>query len=195
MSSRSSFIIADTSVLLCFICSNNETLLINFDPQRVIYVPQAVADEMERKLTDRQFSCGSLTWNTLISSNRIHILEEPPTLLKIVRGWAGVRFSKEGGLAKNLGEYMAIAHCIEQSQQNPHHNIALIIDDGGGQELARKRQVKTFDSAYVIARAVQLKQINTRSEAKNVWEQLNKFGILDPFDRTILNDPRLYRQT
>ena len=44
------FIFADTSVLLNFICAGEQDLLLKFVGDEQLHVPQAVKDEVERKL-------------------------------------------------------------------------------------------------------------------------------------------------
>ncbi|WP_211080648.1 hypothetical protein [Arcanobacterium buesumense] len=130
-------------------------------------------------------------------SRRVEVLEDNlSTLLSIIRGWAGPRFGLQHGLAKNLGEYVGIAHCIARQDNNRKNKstekVAIILDDGDGVELARKRQIANFQSEQVLLRAVQLRLLSSRGEAKKVWDQLRKYDEHVPFEDTKLSDRTLY---
>ncbi|WP_455952214.1 hypothetical protein [Arcanobacterium haemolyticum] len=199
MATPAVFIIVDTSVLLSFICSNNEKFLLIFTQESPLYVPETIDNEMARKLEESRFKHGRKTWETLKSSQRVEVLEDNlVTLLPIIRGWAGPRFGLQHGLAKNLGEYVGIAHCIIRQDNNRKNKstekVAIILDDGDGAELARKRQIMSFSSEQVLLRAVQLGRLPSRGAAKKVWEQLRKYDEHIPFEDTKLSDRTLYQR-
>lgn len=99
------FIVADTSVLLNFICANQQDLLLKFVDDEQLHVPAAVRDEVERKLRVPQFQCGAQTWASLITHGHVHVLDDDmDRLFKHIRLFAGPRFSIQGGMAKNLGK-------------------------------------------------------------------------------------------
>ena len=107
------FIVADTSVLLNFICAGEQDLLLKFVDDEQLHVPAVIRDEVERKLKAPRFQCGAQTWASLITHGHVHVLDDDmDRLFKYIRLFAGPRFSIQGGMAKNLGEYVAIAHCL-----------------------------------------------------------------------------------
>lgn len=100
-------------------------------------------------------------------------------------------FRSEAGLAKDLGEFMCLAHCLVE--QDKGKKVAMIVDDGQGQEMARKRQVRSFSSEDVLLRALQMKKLRTKSEVRKIWEQLSEFDTHVHFSNTKLSNPKIYR--
>ena len=83
-------------------------------------MPAAVRDEVHRKLKETRFQSGSRTWASLITHGHVHVLDDDKDrLFKHIRLFAGPRFSIQGGMAKNLGEYVAIAHCLALLEEDP----------------------------------------------------------------------------
>lgn len=121
-------IFADTSVLLNFICSGNQRYLVNFACGNPIYVPTAVSGEVERKLVLPEFQAGHDRWKHLVSAGTIQILPDAPYLWKYVKGYAGPGYTAQNGLAKNLGEFFAIAHCLALKDSDPRAKLAIIMD-------------------------------------------------------------------
>ncbi|MCZ9290341.1 hypothetical protein [Corynebacterium evansiae] len=188
---RQLFVVSDTSVILSFVCSKNQDLLISFTNGAPLYVPEAVASEMRRKLTEDRFEAGRTTWFSLIGSKYIKVLEDTIDVFHVVRRFAGVGFRSEAGLAKDLGEFMCLAHCLVE--QDKGKKVAMIVDDGQGQEMARKRQVRSFSSEDVLLRALQMKKLRTKSEVQKIWEQLSEFDTHVHFSNTKLSNPKIYR--
>ncbi|KKO81468.1 hypothetical protein WU87_00975 [Corynebacterium minutissimum] len=188
-------IFADTSVLLNFICAGEQDLLLKFVEDEQLHVPAAVRDEVERKLKAPRFQCGSRTWSSLIAHGHVHVLDDDmDRLFKHIRLFAGPRYSIQGGMAKNLGEYTAIAHCLALLEEDPSVRTAIIIDDEEAQELVRKRQAATvFTTEAVLLRCVQLEILTDRGQSRKVWDKLSKFDVLAPFETTRLNDRTVYR--
>lgn len=191
MTPSPAFIVSDTSILLSFVCANKQDLLIKFSGSEPIYLPQAVANEMERKLDEPRFRCGRNRWTRLLRSKHFVVLEDNDELLPIVRGFAGYDFQYARGMAKNLGEYMCLAHCLQEQESG--RKVAMLADDGGARELARKRDVAHFGSDQVLLRAIKLGLITERNSARKTWDQLRKFDTHVPFENTPLNDPAIYR--
>ena len=188
-------IIADTSVLLNFVCSRQHRFLIIFSNPIGIDIPPAVRDEVERKLTNRRFSRGIDPWNYRLREKYIRVLQDSDRVWNHVRGYADFGYTTDGGLAKNLGEYLAIAHCLEIRERFPTAMIALLMDDSEGREIARKRKISAiFGTEDVLLRAIQLGHISSRGEAKMIWEKLQQFDTLEPFDYTALNNRKLYNR-
>ena len=75
------FIVSDTSLLLSFVCANKQDLLIKFSGSDPIYIPQAVADEMERKLCEPRFVHGRNRWIRLVRSKHFQVLDDNEGLL------------------------------------------------------------------------------------------------------------------
>lgn len=187
-------IFADTSVLLNFICSGNQRYLVNFASGNPIYVPTAVSNEVERKLLLRKFQAGRDKWRRLVSTGTIQILSDGPYLWKYVKGYAGPGYTAQNGMAKNLGEFFAIAHCLAYKDSNPRVKRAIIMDDEKAREIARKRQAATiFNSADVLLRNIQLGHITDRAQAREIWEKLRELDVLLPFESTPLNKRECYR--
>ena len=189
------FIVADTSVLLNFICAGEQDLLLKFVEDEKLHVPAAVRDEVKRKLKVPQFQTGSKTWTSLITHGHIKVLEDDmDRLFKHIRLFAGPRFSIQGGMAKNLGEYVAIAHCLALLEEDHSVRTAIIIDDEDAKELIRKRQAATvFNTEAVLLRCVKLGILTDRGQSRTVWEKLSRFDVLVPFESTRLNDRSVYR--
>ncbi|MDK8762763.1 hypothetical protein QP922_02850 [Corynebacterium sp. MSK218] len=189
------FIFADTSVLLNFICAGEQDLLLKFAGNDELHVPAAVNNEMHRKLKDTRFQSGSKTWSSLIAHGHVHVLDDDmDRLFKHIRLFAGPRFSIQSGMAKNLGEYTAIAHCLALLEGDPSVRTAIIIDDEEAQELVRKRQAATvFTTEAVLLRCVQLGVLTDRGQSRKVWDKLSKFDVLAPFEETRLNNRTTYR--
>lgn len=189
------FIVADTSVLLNFICANQQDLLLKFVDDEQLHVPAAVRDEVERKLRVPQFQCGAQTWASLIAYGHVHVLDDDmDRLFKYIRLFAGPRFSIQGGMAKNLGEYVAIAHCLALLEEDHSVRTAIIIDDEDAKELIRKRQAATvFNTEAVLLRCVKLGILTNRGQSRKVWEKLSRFDVLAPFETTQLSDRSAYR--
>ncbi|QRP98362.1 hypothetical protein I6J72_02030 [Corynebacterium sp. FDAARGOS 1242] len=189
------FIFADTSVLLNFICAGEQHLLLKLVGNDKLHVPAAVNNEMHRKLKDTRFQCGSRTWSSLIAHGHVHVLDDDmDRLFKHIRLFAGPRFSIQGGMAKNLGEYTAIAHCLALLEEDPSVRTAIIIDDEEAQELVHKRQAATvFTTEAVLLRCVHLGVLTDRGQSRKVWDKLSKFDVLAPFETTRLNDRTVYR--
>ncbi|WP_408922006.1 hypothetical protein ACKFRU_07295 [Corynebacterium tuberculostearicum] len=60
-------------------------------------------------------------------------------------------------MAKNLGEYTAIAHCLALLEDDPSVKTAIIIDDGDAKKLINNRQAATvFSTEAVLLRCAQL---------------------------------------
>lgn len=187
-------IFADTSVLLNFICSGNQSYLVNFTSGNPIYVPTAVSREVERKLVLRKFQAGHDKWKRLVSAGTIQILSDDPSLWKYVKGYAGPGYTAQNGLAKNLGEFFAIAHCLAHKDSNPKAKRAIIMDDEEAREIARKRQAAViFNSADILLRNIQLGHITSRGQAREIWEKLRELDVLVPFESTPLNNREYYR--
>lgn len=191
------FIVADTSVLLNFICANEQDLLLKFVGDNKLHVPAAVSHEMQRKLEEARFQCGAQTWVSLITHGYVHVLDDDmDRLFKHIRLFAGPRFSIQGGMAKNLGEYVAIAHCLALLDEDPSARTAIIIDDEDAKALIRKRQAATvFNTEAVLLRCVKLGILTDRGQSRKVWEKLSRFDVLAPFETTRLNDRSVYRGT
>ncbi len=97
------FIVADTSVLLSFICANEKDLLLKFVDDERLHVPAEVRDEVERKLKVPQFQCGAQTWASLIAYGHVHVLDDDmDRLFNHIQLFADPRFSPQGGMAKAL---------------------------------------------------------------------------------------------
>ncbi|WP_216404863.1 hypothetical protein [Arcanobacterium phocae] len=160
-------------------------------------MPETIDNEMGRKLKEPRFRHGRKKWETLKDSQYFTVLKDDySTLLPIIRGYAGPKFGVQDGLAKNLGEYVGLAHCISRQRINEEKKIeekvAILLDDGDGVELARKRKIMSFSSEQVLLRAVQLRLLPSRGEAKKVWDQLRKYDEHVPFKDTKLSDRTLY---
>ncbi|VEI13830.1 PIN domain-containing protein [Trueperella bialowiezensis] len=193
MSAR--IILSDTSILLSFICSHNEHFLIDLANQAgtSIRIPNAVANEMDRKLKQRRFSGGRTKWVTLLQTRRVEIIsDDDPALIRTIEGWSGPRFDLQGGLAKNLGEYMAIAHAKEFQRNGD--KVMMFVDDGEAQKLAKRHGVMHMSSEDVLVRAVMKGLIATKKQAEKIWEQLSKFDVHVPFEATELAKKDLYRK-
>ncbi|OCA94840.1 hypothetical protein [Actinobaculum suis] len=189
-------ILSDTSILLSFICSRNEHFLIAIAERldTSIQIPNAVANEMERKLGNRRFSAGTAKWHTLLQTGYITVLsDENPKLIPTIEGWTGPGFDTQDGLAKDLGEYMAIAHAKEF--QKNKRNVALLVDDGGAQELAKRNGIACLSSEDVLELAVKKGMIATKVEAQKIWTQLSAFDVQVPFERTRLAKKALYQSS
>lgn len=190
MAASKRFIVSDTSILLAFVCANKQDLLIKFSGEDPIYVPSAVMGEMERKLREPRFQCGRQRWLRLVASDHFALLEENAGLLPLVRGFAGYGYTFQQGLAKNLGEFMCLAHCLQEKEKG--RAVAMLADDGEARRIARKRLIKSFGSEDLLLRAVQLGLIDSRATARQTWEQLRKFDAHVPFEDTALNNPAIY---
>ena len=190
------FIFADTSVLLNFICAGEQDLLLRFVGDEQLHVPEAVKDEVERKLETPKFRSGSTTWTSLVTHGHVKVLEDDyGRLWKHIRLFSGPGYTTQGGMAKNLGEYTAIAHCLTLLEDDPTVKTAIIIDDEEAKRLINKRQAaKVFTTEAVLLRCVQLHILADRSESRRVWEKLSKFDNLLPFQKTKLNDRSYYRR-
>lgn len=184
------FIVSDTSILLSFVCANKHDLLIKFAGPNPIYLPQVVVNEMERKLSQPRFRSARVRWMRLLGSKHFTVLEETADLLPTIRGFAGYAFTYQGGKAKNLGEFMCLAHCIHEQEQGS--KVAMLVDDGDAREIARKRGIHHFSSEQVLLRAVQQGHIMNRGDAKKIWEQLGRFDTHVPFEDTALASPATY---
>lgn len=114
------FIVADTSVLLSFICANEKDLLLKFLGEYKLHAPAAVSHEVRRKLDETRVQCGARTWASLITHGHVHVLDDDiDRLFTHIQLFAGPRSSIQGGMAKNLGEYVAIAHCLALLKDAP----------------------------------------------------------------------------
>lgn len=189
------FIFADTSVLLNFICAGEEDLLLKFVGDEQLHVPAAVRDEVERKLKVPRFQRGSKTWASLSAHGHVTVLEDDmDRLFKHIRLFAGPRYSIQGGMAKNLGEYIAIAHCLALLEEDPSVLTAIIIDDEEARQLVNKRQAaRVFSTEAVLLRCVEIGILTDRGQSRKVWEKLSRFDVLAPFESTRLNDRSVYR--
>lgn len=190
------FIVADTSVLLNFVCAGEQDLLLKFVGDEQLYVPKAVKDEMERKLKNPRFQSGVTTWTSLVAHGHVKVLEDDyGRLWEHIRLFSGPGYTIQGGMAKNLGEYTAIAHCLALLEDDPTVKTAIIIDDEEAKQLINKRQAATvFTTEAVLLRCVQLHTLTNRGESRRVWEKLSKFDNLLPFEQTKLNDRTYYRR-
>ena len=190
------FIFADTSVLLNFICAGEQDLLLKFVGDEQLLVPKAVQDEVERKLETPRFQCGFPTWTSLVAHRHVKVIEDDYALLwKHIRLFSGPGYTIQGGMAKHLGEYTAIAHCLALLEDDPTVKTAIIIDDEEAKRLINKRQAaKVFTTEAVLLRCVQLHILTDRGESRRVWEKLSKFDNLLPFEKTKLNDRSYYRR-
>lgn len=184
------FIFADTSVLLNFICAGEHDLLLKFVGDEQLHVPEAVRNEVERKLKTPRFQCGVRTWTSLVAHGHVKVLEDDyERLWKHIRLFSGPGYTIRGGMAKNLGEYTAIAHCLALLEDDPSVKTAIIIDDGDAKKLINKRQAATvFSTEAVLLRCVELRILTNRGESRRVWEKLSKFDSLLPFEETKLNE-------
>lgn len=190
------FIFADTSVLLNFICAGEQDLLLKFVGNEQLHVPEAVKDEVERKLKSPKFQSGFTTWISLVTHGHVKVLKDDyGRLWKHIRLFSGPGYTTQGGMAKNLGEYTAIAHCLVLLEEDPSVRTAIIIDDEEAKRLINKRQAATvFTTEAVLLRCVQLHILPDRGESRRVWEKLSKFDNLLPFEETKLNDHSYYRR-
>ncbi|MBS5998467.1 MAG: hypothetical protein E6898_10060 [Corynebacterium sp.] len=190
------FIFADTSVLLNFICAGEQDLLLKFVGDEQLHVPQAVKYEVERKLKIPRFQRGLKTWNSLVTHGHVKVLaDDYDRLWKHIYLFSGRGYTIQGGMAKNLGEYTAIAHCLALREDDPSVMTAIIIDDEEAKQLINKRQAATvFTTEAVLLRCVQLHLLTNRGESRRMWEKLSKFDNLLPFEQTKLNDRTYYRR-
>lgn len=190
------FIFADTSVLLNFICAGEQDLLLKFVGDEQLYVPEAVKNEVKRKLETPRFQSGFKTWTSLVTHGHVKVLEDDyERLWKHIHLFSGPGYTIQDGMAKNLGEYTAIAHCLALLEDNPSVKTAIIIDDEEAKQLINKRQAATvFTTEAVLLRCVQLHILKDRGEPRRVWKKLSKFDNLLPFEETILNDRTRYRR-
>ncbi|WHU60691.1 hypothetical protein [Trueperella pyogenes] len=191
----SCIILSDTSILLSFICSNNEHILIGLAKraETSIRIPNAVANEMRRKLGQQRFSVGKTKWHTLLQTRRIEIIsDDDPELMPIIEGWIGPGFDTRGGLAKNLGEYMAIAHAKKFLKDQ--YRVVLFVDDGDAQILAKRHGVVPMSSEDVLELAVKYGLIATKADVRKTWKQLSEFDVHVPFESTRLAQKALYRR-
>lgn len=165
------FIFADTSVLLNFICAGEQDLLLKFVGYEHLHVPEAVRNEVERKLKTPRFQCGVRTWTSLDAHGHVKVLKDGyERLWKHIRLFSGPGYTVQGGMAKNLGEYTAIAHCLALLEDDPSVKTAIIIDDGDAKKLSNKRQVATvFSTEAVLLRCVQLHILTVRDKSQRVW--------------------------
>lgn len=190
------FIFADTSVLLNFICAGEQDLLLKFVGNEQLHVPEAVKNEVERKLENPKFQSGFTTCISLVTQGHVKVLKDDYALLwKHIHLFSGPGYTIQGGMAKNLGEYTAIAHCLVLLEEDPSVRTAIIIDDEEAKRLINKRQAATvFTTEAVLLRCVQLHILTNRGESRRVWEKLSKFDNLLPFEKTKLNDRSYYRR-
>ncbi|MCZ9306402.1 hypothetical protein L8V01_02735 [Corynebacterium sp. c8Ua_181] len=68
------FIFADTSVLLNFICADEQDLLLKFVGDEQLYVPEAVKNEVKRKLETPRFQSCYTTWTSLVTHGHVKVL-------------------------------------------------------------------------------------------------------------------------
>ena len=87
-------------------------------------------------------------------------------LWKQIRLFSGSGYTIQGGVAKYLGEYTAIAHCLALLEDDPNVKTAVIIDDRDSKKLINKRQTATiFTTESAILRCVQLHVLTDRGKS------------------------------
>lgn len=189
-------LVADTSVLLNFVCSKNHQYLLDFAGNKTISIPGAVKNEVERKLAKQRFACGKGHWDWFLGQPNVEVLDDDyKKLYPYVRLYSGPGYKTQGGKAKHLGEYIAIAHCLHAKDQDKGVVTALIMDDGDACELARKQKAGyVFNTEHVLLQCVKLGSIGSRGQAKKIWKNLQKFDVLVNFEHTKLNGKSLYKK-
>ena len=69
------------------------------------------------------------------------------------------------------------------------------MDDGDACELARKHEAGyIFNTEHVLLQCVKSGSIGSRGQAKEIWEDLQKFDVLVNFEHTKLNGKSLYKK-
>ncbi|MFC5281655.1 hypothetical protein ACFPGO_07210 [Arcanobacterium canis] len=189
------FIVADTSVLLSFVCSNQHDFLVKIakSAQTSISVPRAIEREMDRKLTTPRFKGGRKRWETLKSSPYFCVIDDSlENLTPYLSMYTGPGFDLANPRQKDLGEAIAIAHCLAQRDQDVRS--LLIIDDEQGRKNARRQNIACMTSVGVLLQAVRAGLIQNRGEAKKAWIKLSKYDVHTPFEQTQLNEKKYYKQ-
>lgn len=97
-------LVADTSVLLNFVCSKNHRYLLDFAGKMTISIPGAVRNEVERKLATPRFECGKSPWEWFLKQQNVEVLDDDiKKLLPYVRRYSGTGYTFQGGKPSTWG--------------------------------------------------------------------------------------------
>jgi len=161
-------------------------------------MPTEVMTEIRGKAKSNQgkskFKGADKRLASLIAGN---VIEEllPDTgdarLMDAVQRVAQVPYTLRKGRSKDLGEVMVVAHA--KARASPEHIVFVLIDDLGGQKLARHHGTNLISTEQILRKGIDFGFITTRGQMKAIYNKLRPFddGLIH-FDQTTLSAKSLY---
>lgn len=166
-----------------------------------IALPEDVDDEIRRKaggVPRFSKSAGALDW--ALKSDRLLRLDsrsgQDIELDKNVARIVGVPFERRPQRGKDLGEMMVIAHA--KTLQGQGKNVIVLIDDGGGQQLAANHQVAYITTIRILQVAARLGLIQNWGEMRELYMKMEPLDdglptVGSPEVQRQLRDKSIYR--
>lgn len=169
-----------------------------------LLVPREVATEMGDKSAEvKKFARAAPLFKGLVRDSMIEILESDAEAdealvraIKLVSRLAPSELLTRR--RKDLGEKMVVAHAIKLRDEGCE--VTLVIDDGGGQALAKEHGFATIGTIRILALAAFNGLVN-RAEMKTIYERLRPSDGTEPLDDGLphwttsgLGNRRLYKK-
>ncbi|MHA3683745.1 hypothetical protein ACXR2T_02300 [Leucobacter sp. HY1910] len=200
--------IIDAGPALNFIAAGYQQLLLDVISAKSAFMcaPQSVADEVQRKShqphgshagTARFHSRHWHVFEALVSNGLVKLLIDDVRDKALVA--ATVSVSKQTVMqraltSKDLGETMVVAHALKMARIGKA--VIVLVDDGGGQRLARQHGLKVTSTLGILRDAARLGMVETRGDMKLIYARIAQYDDgLPHWDTSVvsvLHDRELY---
>jgi hypothetical protein len=141
-----------------------------------ILIPAEVETEVLRK---RNLGCLATQWPRMRASQHVRILDEldlsgaQPQVVAQVARIRGIAASLALSRPKDLGEAVVLGHAAHLAAQG--HDVYVVIDDQGGQQLAAAENVQILTLEDVLFAAFQLGLVDA-SGLRTTYQAMIPFG-------------------
>ena len=168
--------ILDAGPCLTFCAAHAEHILVGvLSDIGNLTTPEAVDAEVRRKSkVGTKFEAARGKWMGLKNSHRITILSDAistPGLLAAAK-LADLDLESVRHESKDRGERMVIIHALAMRGQGIEPVV--LVDDGYGQQLARRHRLTLLNSEMILIQAVKRQLITNKADMRGLYERMRQ---------------------
>lgn len=180
-------VIIDAGPALNFIAAGYQQLLMDVVAAKSAFMcaPQSVAEEVQRKTQQQSRGSGSgarfiarhwHVFEALVKNGTVELLADDVNDEALAA--ATITVSKQtvaqrALTSKDLGETMVVAHALKIARSGKP--VIVLVDDGGGQRLARQHDLKVTSTLGVLRDAARLGIVETRGDMKQIYAKIAQY--------------------
>jgi hypothetical protein len=143
-----------------------------------LLVPQEVCDEVRRK--DAKYPGLAKRWAAVERSRHVRVLPRlelataPERIIDVLEEIRDLDFEQALHDSRDLGEHVVIAHGVHLKEKG--RQVALLIDDGGGQRIARQWHMDILTMEDVLLLAVHAGCFAEPADLRGAYRKLQQYG-------------------